>query len=516
MAFDAGAIVGRIRLDTSDWSQGVGRIDKDRKRLGQGFAELGRQMESLGKKMVAVGAAGLGVGALFLRSAMHVQESESLFEVSLGGMADAARKWSNDLADSLQFNRFEIRKSVGMLNVMVKSMGFNEKAAYGMSTSLTQLAYDISSAYDITFEEAFMKLRSGIVGSIEPLLELGILTDENTYKTWAWTNGLVAQGQALSSQQKVLARYGVILDATKTAQGDAVRTAGSATNQWRALNAQAAELGATIGLSLIPDFTAFTQKANEIVKIIKEWVAVNPNLAAGITQTAVALSMVALSSGIVLLTLPTVVKSVVLLSAGIVKLSLAIWTGIPALLAFKIAVFGISAPVWVIVGLIAAIAASIYALSIAWRNNWGGMGDYLSAAVDKIANGILVPFWNWLKKHTERIVELLLSPVKRLMREVAGVSAFVGHLTEDWRDFGGAVESYKKAFAEDPFVKFRENAQKTGEVLIDALHLDEIDFQGFLAELPGTFSDYFQMVKDQVKSDLGAVAGMFSGAWDTV
>ena len=56
-------------------------------------------------------------------SAMDVVESESLFSVSMGNMADSARAWSQDLQTSLGLNAYEVRKNVGLFYNMTTSMG---------------------------------------------------------------------------------------------------------------------------------------------------------------------------------------------------------------------------------------------------------------------------------------------------------------------------------------------------------------------------------------------------------
>ena len=109
------------------------------------------------------------IGKASLEMANDVVESESLFAVSMKGMADEARKWSDDLSDSLGLNAYGLRKNVGIFNTMFRSMGLGEQEAYNMSTGLTELAEDMASFYNIDSEEAFTKLRAGITGETEPL-----------------------------------------------------------------------------------------------------------------------------------------------------------------------------------------------------------------------------------------------------------------------------------------------------------------------------------------------------------
>jgi len=197
----------------------------------------------------------LGIGKVIkdsIMSGMEAIESENLFEVSMGNMADSARKWSNELQKTLGLNAYEVRKNVGVLYNMTTSMGLTENSAYGLSKGLTKLAYDMASFYNISNEEAFDKIRAGITGETEPLKRLGILVDENTIKQVAYKNGIATVGAELTQQQKVMARYIAIMEQTKNAQGDLARTIDSPANQLRILRTQLELLKINLGQAFMP------------------------------------------------------------------------------------------------------------------------------------------------------------------------------------------------------------------------------------------------------------------------
>src|SRR3990167_7996607 len=200
-----------------------------------------------GIKNIAESAIRLGINAV---------ESENLFTVSMGKMAGSARAWSQELSRGLGLNEFELRKSIGTFNVMFTAMGIGTDKAFEMAKGLTQLAHDFASFYNLRPDEAFQKLQAGISGEVEPLRRLGIVVDELTVKTFAYTHGIARQGDELNQQQKVLARYGAILQQTSAAQGDLARTAQSPANQLRILWTRVEELGTKLGMSLLPAFSA--------------------------------------------------------------------------------------------------------------------------------------------------------------------------------------------------------------------------------------------------------------------
>ena len=137
------------------------------------------------------------IGKASIAMAVDAVESENLFTVSMGNMADAAYKWSVETSKALGLNQYEVRKSIGTFNVMLGSMGLGADAAYDMAKGMTQLSYDMASFYNLKPEEAFQKLQAGISGETEPLKRLGILINETTDKAHAYKVGIAAVGSQL-------------------------------------------------------------------------------------------------------------------------------------------------------------------------------------------------------------------------------------------------------------------------------------------------------------------------------
>ncbi len=212
-----------------------------------------RSLGSLGNKLtLAVTMPALGMGAALAKFGMDAVESENLFEVSMGAMANDARRWSEELRRQFGLNAYEIRRTLGTFNVMFQSMGLGEQAAYDMAKGLTQLSYDLASFYNLRPEDAFQKLQSAISGEVEPLRRLGIVVNDTTIQQWALARGLITAGQEMSEAQKVLARYYVIMEQTSKAQGDLARTMDSPANQLRRLQAEVTQLATDWGMQLMP------------------------------------------------------------------------------------------------------------------------------------------------------------------------------------------------------------------------------------------------------------------------
>ena len=280
----------KITADTSAATSNIGKAEKSVNELGKSSKGAADKIDKLDKSVTTTGGSlrnfgqeantagnrlqslegkanglnfsglkstlvGLGLGRLLKESvtnAMNAVESESLFETSLGGLSSQARSWSEKLSSDLGLDGYALRKNVGMLYTMTSSMGLGTQTAYEMSTSLTQLAEDMASFYNLSSDEAFAKLKSGLTGEAEPLKALGILVDENTVKQYAYKTGIAEVGSELTQQQKVLARYQAILGQTATAQGDLARTADSPSNQLRRTMNELQQASVEFGTALMP------------------------------------------------------------------------------------------------------------------------------------------------------------------------------------------------------------------------------------------------------------------------
>ncbi|HOC43767.1 MAG TPA: hypothetical protein PKJ99_12200 [Thermoanaerobaculales bacterium] len=236
----------RLGVDAKEFGTKMRAAERTLKDVGQGMSKVGSVLS------VGVTAPMLAVAGASLKMAMDAVESENLFTVAMGGMANAARKWSDEVSTALGLNAYAVRQNVATFQQMFTAMGLGEAAAYDMSKGLTQLAYDMASFFNMSPEEAFEKLQAGITGEGEALKRLGILVDETTIKQVAWAHGIASIGQELTQQEKVQARYLTIMQQTAKAQGDLARTMDSPTNQLRRLRAQAEEVAIEFGQALLP------------------------------------------------------------------------------------------------------------------------------------------------------------------------------------------------------------------------------------------------------------------------
>lgn len=293
-------------------------VDGVFQRIEKRMSATASRMQSIGTKMsLAVTAPLAVIGKSAIDLSVEVEESENLFNVSMGKMAGQAREFSKEVERAMGINAFSVRKNIGVIQAMAKGMGFADEAAFSLAQSIELLKNDLSSFFNLKTEEAFQKLQAGIVGEIEPLRRLGILVDEQTVRQKLLDRGLIKSGQDLSQMQKVLGRYLAILDQTTDAQGDMVRTLFSTANQQRILNERWEKAKKLIGDDLKPLYAGVVFVLRQV---IDKFIALEEPTRKNIVKMA----GLAASLGLVFLTLGTGLKIITLFASKFVLFSGAI------------------------------------------------------------------------------------------------------------------------------------------------------------------------------------------------
>lgn len=254
-------ILLRALFEDKGASRGVRGLSQDVQGLGTSSTQAGGAIGGLGGNVAALGgrlaaAAGgfmLAKNALDLmvgstKKAVDAIETANLFEVGMGRFAGQATALAREVSSALRLSETEVKRQLGTWQVMLESMGLTGEKAFDLSASLTLLAQDMASFYNLPVDEAFTKLSAGIAGEVEPLKRLGILVNEATVKEYAYAKGIAARGAELTTSEKVMARYGVIMEATTKAQGDLNRTLESPANLLRAIGVAFADVQTQFGL----------------------------------------------------------------------------------------------------------------------------------------------------------------------------------------------------------------------------------------------------------------------------
>ena len=136
--------------------------------------------------------------------------------------------------------------------LIFNNMGLNVKQSQAWSMNLVELAADLSSIHDIPLDKSLAKIHSGLVGTIEPMRQLGVVLDKQTVAQYAAANGIGKTASELTQQEKVLIRYHLMVQQSAAAQGDFARTSDEVANASRTAKSNLGNLASEVGQKLLP------------------------------------------------------------------------------------------------------------------------------------------------------------------------------------------------------------------------------------------------------------------------
>lgn len=305
--------------------------------------------------------AGLGIGMLIKNQVSEaIDYASDLTEVqnvvdTVFGDNSAINDWSKNMLHAVGLNELSAKQFAGTMGAMLSSSGVAQNQVEDMSMSITELAGNMASFYNLDAEEAFNKIRSGISGETEPLKQLGINMSVANLEAYALSNGIETAYKEMSQAEQVTLRYNYLLAATANAHGDFARTSGSYANQVKLLKENWTQFTGELATSVLPVLAYGINILNGGVTLISEnWSVVQPILMGLLTiiglYTAALVAYHAIKTGIAIV--EGVHAAAMAMSAGATFAATAAQYGFNAAL--------LSCPItWIVVGIIALIAIII-------------------------------------------------------------------------------------------------------------------------------------------------------------
>ena len=199
-------------------------------------------------------------------------ENLNLFNVTMGASAKTAMEFAEKVNDALGIDTSDWLRYQGFFQSVGKGFGVASEKADLMSQNLTQLAYDISSFYNISTDEAYNKVQSGFAGELEPLRRLGFALDEATLKQLAYSKGITQTYESMTQAQKSQLRYVAMIEQARNigVTGDMSRTIDTAANGVRVLEARLQQFARAIGNMLMPMLSAILPYLTAFIQVVTE------------------------------------------------------------------------------------------------------------------------------------------------------------------------------------------------------------------------------------------------------
>ena len=202
--------------------------------------------------------------------ASSLEEVQNVVDMTFGEQGAAKiEAWSKKAGSQFGLTELQAKKFTATMGAMLKSSGLTGDEIVNMSTDLAGLAADMASFYNLDFDTAFAKIRSGMSGETEPLKQLGVNMSVANMNEFLKSQGIETEWKDMTQVEQTMTRYQYLLKATADAQGDFARTADdSYANINRQIETQMENAQANIGEGLLPIAKQLKQEWLELLKVL--------------------------------------------------------------------------------------------------------------------------------------------------------------------------------------------------------------------------------------------------------
>ena len=237
---DGKRAVADIKNITKNIEQETNKWDKSVK---ESTAGMDASFSGLVKKL-SVAAIGAGIANSLknlatqaINTASDLQEVQNVVDTTFGANSNKIENWAKSAGAQFGLTELQAKRFASTMGAMLKSAGLADGQIVDISTDLAGLAADMASFYNLDFDTAFQKIRSGISGETEPLKQLGINMSTANLEAFALAQGLEKTWNQMTQGEQTMLRYQYIMQATSDAQGDFAKTADGFANSQRRIQA---------------------------------------------------------------------------------------------------------------------------------------------------------------------------------------------------------------------------------------------------------------------------------------
>jgi hypothetical protein len=253
-----------IQQESGKWDQAAKQSTDN---IGNNFSSMFKKI-SAAALAIKAGQALLDLGKDAIAAASDLREVQNVVDVTFGSNAGQIETWAKNASAQFGLTETQAKKFTSTLGAMMKSAGLAGPEIVNMSTDLAGLAADMASFYNLDFETAFSKIRSGISGETEPLKQLGVNMSVANLEAYALSKGITKAFNDMSQGEQTMLRYQYLMQATADAQGDFARTSDGYANSMRRIDTALTSIKTSIGKTFLPIVEAATTGLADFIEKI--------------------------------------------------------------------------------------------------------------------------------------------------------------------------------------------------------------------------------------------------------
>ena len=220
--------------------------------------------------------------------AIDFNETQEKFNVSIGTSIKQATLFQNKISEAIGTSKAEMMDYQSTFKNILGGLGdLTTKQAEETSQSLTKMALDYSSLFNVSQTSAANKFQAALTGSIMPIRrESGYDVSKNAVSQKALELGVDRTYNKLTETEKRLIRIMLLMEQMQNtgAFNDLARTIESPSNQLKVLKNQLQEVQIWLGNvfmgtlgAILPYINGFVMTLKELIKMFAIFVGYQPN-----------------------------------------------------------------------------------------------------------------------------------------------------------------------------------------------------------------------------------------------
>ena len=194
------------------------------------------------------------------------EETLNLWQVAMKGNTAEARKFVREIEQAYGISESVTMQYQATFKNMLSALGnINQEVAYGLSETLTQMALDYASLYNVSIESAMTKFQAVLAGQVRPIRnESGYdVTEQTLYQLYQDIGGTKTVRQLNQVEKRLLRILAVYRQMQDTAKGDLYKTIRSTANQLRVMQQQSRQFATWMGVA----FNQLLQNSGILIEI---------------------------------------------------------------------------------------------------------------------------------------------------------------------------------------------------------------------------------------------------------
>lgn len=264
----AGSAARNLQKNIQSLSGSMAGLEKNSRRGLLGIKGFGGQILSLAG--LAGGVYGLITG---IKNAINyssdLAEAQNTVTQGFGSLSYMADDFASNSVQAFGMSALSAKKMSGQFAAMGRSLGVVPERAAEMSLSLTGLAGDLASFWNVSHDVAQTALESVFTGETESLKKFAVVMTQANLQQFAYSKGINKSVSAMTQAEQAQLRYAYVMEATAVAHGDFSRTSNEWAGQTRILAGQFQNLVGIIGGGLKAAFLPVITVINALMaKII--------------------------------------------------------------------------------------------------------------------------------------------------------------------------------------------------------------------------------------------------------